>query len=107
MRMVKNLAMRVQGEVKKHTVLNTMTPTSYLSPITNVLSQILQGDDINQREGLSIKTKYMLFRFGISHNANVQTSTSRIIIYQDLRQIESVVAAVGQYCSTTAMFAHR
>lgn len=96
MRMVRNLSRRVQGEVKKHVAQNLMTPTSYLSPITNVLNQILQGSAVNQRDGIAIKAKSILFRFGISHNSAVQTSTSRVIVYMDKRQIDATVPAVGQ-----------
>lgn len=93
-RMVRNLARRVQGEVKKHPEANLMKPTSILSPIVQSLSNIAQGDQYFEREGLAVKFKYLTMKYNITHDAAVQTSSIRIIIVQDLRQVQSGLPSV-------------
>lgn len=91
MRMVRNLARRVQGEVKKHPEANLMKPASILTPIVQSLSNIAQGDNYYEREGLAIKYKYLTMKYSITHDNLVQTSSIRVIIVQDLRQVQSTI----------------
>ena len=78
-RMVRNLARRVQGEVKKHPEANLMKPPSILNPIVQSLSNIAQGDQYYEREGLAIKYKYLTMKYSITHDNLVQTSSIRIL----------------------------
>lgn len=91
MRMVRNLARRVQGEVKKHQVTNTAAPLTILNPISQSLCDIQAGDSYNEREGLAIRYKYLSFKYNVTHNAAVQTSSLRFMIVQDLRQELSTI----------------
>lgn len=96
MRMVRNLARRVQGEVKKHQVANTAKPLTILNPISQSLCDIQAGDGYNEREGLAIRYKYLSFKYSITHDAAVQTSSLRIMIVQDLRQELSTIPTASQ-----------
>lgn len=91
MRIVRNLARRVQGEVKKHQVTNTASPQTTIHPISQSLCDIQAGDSYNEREGLAIRYKYLSFKYNVTHNAAVQTSSLRFMIVQDLRQELSAI----------------
>lgn len=91
MRMVRNLARRVQGEVKKHQVANTAKPVSTANPVQQSLCDIQAGDGYNEREGLAIRYKYLSMKYNVTHDSSVQTSSLRIMIVQDLRQELSTI----------------
>lgn len=90
-RMLRTLRRQVQGEVRKASFASTVTPASSANPVIEPLSQIAQGDDISQREGLAIKTKYHLLRYNVVHNNNVQSLLSRVIVFYDTRQVPATV----------------
>lgn len=90
-RMVRNLARKVQGEVKKHQVANTAKPVTAANPVQQSLCDIQAGDSYNEREGLAIRYKYLSFKYNVTHDSSVQTSSLRIMIVQDLRQELSAI----------------
>lgn len=90
-RMVRSLARRVQGEVKKHQVANTAKPVTVLNPVQQSLVDIQAGDSYNEREGLAIRYKYLSMKYNVTHDSSVQTSSLRIMIVQDLRQELSAI----------------
>lgn len=90
-RMLRTLRRQVQGEVRKASFASTITPASSANPAIEPLSQISQGDDISQREGLAIKTKYHLLRYNVVHNNNLQSQLSRVIVFYDTRQVPATV----------------
>lgn len=93
---VRNLSRRVQGEVKKHQVANTAKPLTSSNPVQQSLCDIQAGDSYNEREGLAIRYKYLSFKYNVTHDSSVQTSSLRFMIVQDLRQELSTIPTASQ-----------
>lgn len=98
--MVRNLARRVQGEVKKHQVANTAKPVTTIHPVSQSLCDIQAGDSYNEREGLAIRYKYLSFKYNVTHDAAVQTASIRVMIVQDLRQELSAIPTASMVLLT-------
>lgn len=81
---IKNLESRLQGEIKKFDMIPAAAAESLSTvPFVSGLSEVAQGDDANDREGLKIKYKYFSMK-GIC-SMNIDAGLVRVIIVKSLK----------------------
>lgn len=74
-------------EIEKKHYYVTAQPTIANTGTVIALTNIVQGDDDRQRQGLAIKAKSLLIRYNIEMNASALNTTLRLAVVRDNQQI--------------------
>ncbi len=93
LRKVNKLARRVKPEPKFHDIgLTTLAPT--IAGLITHLTAIAQGETETTRNGIQVRVFFMEFRWILVKDSVPATSTTRILIVRDNRQVESTSPTV-------------
>ncbi len=93
LRKVSILASRLKPEAKIHDIAQT-TLTPGAAGIVTSLVVIAQGNTVITRDGLAIRPFFHEFRYAVTKHATPTTTSVRIIICRDNRQVESSAPAM-------------
>lgn len=93
----------VNSEMYHHPVTGTATPDT--SGTVVHITNIAQGDDDNNRTGLSVLVKSVFIRMSATINASATTTFIRIILFRDTQQVGDSTPAVTSILESASYLA--